>query len=170
MFKSRLEDKENGLKGQLENKVNNIFSKMYSGKRKVCIEDNYNVKLLSNVAGEEIDSGLSEGALRVKNFAFIAGLVELAREKLQNDEDGKALGLEPYPLVMDAPFSNTDEKHTENISKVLPEVAEQVIMFVMNKDWNFAKQVLDNKVGMIYKLEKHSETYTSLRKEADYNV
>ena len=31
---------------------------------------------------------------------------------------------------MDAPFSNADETHTANISKVLPEIAEQVIMFV----------------------------------------
>ncbi len=167
MFRKRLEKKEDGLREQLEEKVNYIFSRMYSGRRRVYIDDSYKVTLFSNVEGKELDSGLSEGALRVKNFAFIAGLVALAKEKLQNDEDGQALGLEPYPLVMDAPFSNTDEKHTENISKVLPEVAEQVIMFVMHKDWDFARRVLENRIGMIYELEKHSETYTTLRKEAE---
>ena len=100
----------------------------------------------------------------------------MAKEKAADDENLSPEEMElfseaeGYPLVMDAPFSNTDEKHTENISKVLPEVAEQVIMFVMKKDWDFARRVLENKIGMIYELDKHSETYTTLRKEADYNV
>ena len=74
------------------------------------------------------------------------------------------LGSEPYPLVMDAPFSNADETHTTNISKVLPEVAEQVIMFVMQKDWNYAERVMNDRVGCRYRLEKESETCTYLRK------
>jgi len=63
---------------------------------------------------------------------------------------------------MDAPFSNVDEKHTANIAKILPEVAEQVIMFVMQKDWNYAKKVMDDKVGARYKLDKVNEVHTEL--------
>jgi DNA sulfur modification protein DndD len=70
---------------------------------------------------------------------------------------------EPYPLVMDAPFSNADEKHVGNISKVLPEVAQQVIMFVMSKDWSFAENVMGQNVGKRYVLEKKSETLTYIR-------
>lgn len=72
------------------------------------------------------------------------------------------LSSEPYPLVMDAPFSNADETHTANISKVLPEIAEQVIMFVMQKDWNYAEPVMNDRVGQKYHLNKISETYTRL--------
>ena len=63
---------------------------------------------------------------------------------------------------MDAPFSNADETHTANISKVLPEIAEQVIMFVMQKDWNYAEPVMNEKVGQRYHLNKISETLTRL--------
>ena len=63
---------------------------------------------------------------------------------------------------MDAPFSNADETHTANISKVLPEIAEQVIMFVMQKDWNYAEPVMNDRVGQKYHLNKISETCTRL--------
>ena len=66
---------------------------------------------------------------------------------------------------MDAPFSNADEKHIANISRVLPQVAEQVILVVMNKDWEFAQPDMCEKVGMIYQIVKHSEIKSSVRRD-----
>jgi DNA sulfur modification protein DndD len=66
---------------------------------------------------------------------------------------------------MDAPFSNADETHTSNISKVLPEIAEQVIMFVMKKDWRYAENVINERVGAMYSLNKLSEQHTVLKGE-----
>ena len=43
-------------------------------------------------------------------------------------------------MILDAPFSNADEIHIKNIARELPGVAEQVIMFVMEKDWRYAKE------------------------------
>ena len=137
---------------------------MYHGHRRVAIDMRYQVSLLTTIADREVAAGESEGSNRVKNFAFIAGLVALAKEKIIADsgEAGIPIPTEPYPLVMDAPFSNADETHTANISKVLPEVAEQVIMFVMQKDWNYAQPVMASKIGATYHLQKQSETYTVL--------
>lgn len=70
--------------------------------------------------------------------------------------------MRPFTLVMDAPFSNADELHTGNIAKVLPEIAEQVIMFVMQKDWKYAEPVLRKRIGQEYHLKKISETYTEI--------
>lgn len=156
------------VRDDLLSKVNDIFRKMYTGSRKVELDDKYQVKLLADVDGNYVESSMSEGLRRVKNFAFIAGLVALAKEKVIATTGGVAeaeevdLSSEPYPLVMDAPFSNVDEKHTANIAKILPEVAEQVIMFVMQKDWNYAKKVMDDKVGARYKLDKINEVHTEL--------
>ncbi len=69
---------------------------------------------------------------------------------------------ESYPLVMDAPFSNADEKHTAGISKVLPRIAEQIIMFVMQKDWYYAEPVMNQRIGQKYLLNKISETFTKI--------
>lgn len=158
-------EKEIIIREDLETKVNEIFEQIYHGHRRVSIDSKYNVKLLTTVADKEVASGESEGSNRVKNFAFIAGLVAMAKGKIMADDSsgGVELSSEPYPLVMDAPFSNADERHTANISQVLPEVAEQVIMFVMQKDWNYAEPKMGSKVGKQYHLEKQTETYTVLK-------
>jgi len=161
-------EKETAIRDGLEEKVNSIFNQMYSGTRRVSIDNKYNVKLFSALTDDkDIESGESEGLNRVKNFAFIAGLVAMAKDKIVSTpgegEEDFDLASEPYPLVMDAPFSNADEKHTANISKVLPEVADQIIMFVMNKDWKYADPIISDKVGRRYMLIKHSEHYTELK-------
>ena len=63
---------------------------------------------------------------------------------------------------MDAPFSNADETHIKNISKVLPEIANQVIMFVMEKDWQYAETVMNAHVGKYCTLKKLSESHTEI--------
>lgn len=158
-------EKEAFIREALEMKVNNIFEQMYHGHRRVSIDQKYQVTLLTTIEDKEVAAGESEGSNRVKSFAFIAGLVALAKEKLiaNAGEEGFNLSSEPYPLVMDAPFSNADETHTANISKVLPEIAEQVIMFVMQKDWRYAEPVMATRVGKQYELKKLSETHTVLQ-------
>lgn len=162
---STYKEKESFIREALETKVNNIFEQMYHGHRRVSIDQKYQVTLLTTIEDKEVAAGESEGSNRVKSFAFIAGLVALAKEKLiaNAGEEGFNLSSEPYPLVMDAPFSNADETHTANISKVLPEIAEQVIMFVMQKDWRYAEPVMATRVGKQYELKKLSETHTVLQ-------
>lgn len=158
-------EKEYYIREALEEKVNNIFEQMYHGRRRVVIDPKFQISLLTTIADKEIASGESEGVNRVKNFAFIAGLVALAKEKIIADggAEGFNLSSEPYPLIMDAPFSNADEIHTASISRVLPDIAEQVIMFVMQKDWNYAEPVMSKRVGKQYHLNKFSETCTQLK-------
>lgn len=158
-------EKELYIRNQLQEEVNSIFERMYHGHRRVAIDSRYGVKLLTTIDNREVESGESEGLNRVKNFAFIAGLVAMAKNKIIS-KSGDAeydLSSEPYPLVMDAPFSNADEIHTGNISKILPEVAEQVVMFVMRKDWRYAEPVISEKVGAQYTLTKISEQHTILK-------
>jgi len=156
---------EKEIREKLESKVNEIFAKMYHGHRQVLIDNKYRVSLITGEGNQAVKTDESRGLETVKNFAFIAGLVELAREKI-NSKTGNidfSLNSEPYPLVMDAPFSNADEKHVSSISKILPQIAEQVIMVVMEKDWRFAEKVMGEKVGKKYHLEKQSETLTYIK-------
>lgn len=157
--------KEQEMRDKLQERVNAIFAKMYHGKRKVQIDKQYHVTLLANLNGRDVVTGESEGLKRVKNFAFIAGLVDLAKEKAslgRDEDDSISWENEAYPLVMDAPFSNADETHIKNISSVLPEVANQVIMFVMEKDWQYARSVMCDRVGKYCNLKKISESHTEI--------
>ncbi len=152
--------REEAIKIQLENKVNEYFQQMYHGSRRLEITDKFEVKLITTDLKIEIQTDESQGLGTVKNFAFIAGLVDLAKEKLVNSIEKDA---EEYPLILDAPFSNADEKHVENISNILPKVANQLILIVMAKDWNYAKKSLSSKIGKEYLLDKQTEVHTLIK-------
>lgn len=148
-YKSR----ENIVRSKLEEKVNSNFSLMYHGSRTVTIDEKYRVKYI-DVTTEE-----SDGLKAVKSFAFVSGLVDLAKEALSSESSKEAnTGPQYYPLVMDAPFSNVDEIHIRNISKILSESAEQVIIAVMQKDWEPASEIMASLVGKSYRIEKDHDS------------
>lgn len=144
-------EKEDVVRAELQKRVNDNFSKMYHGERVIVIDEKYRVKY-SDITTEE-----SDGLKAVKSFAFIASLVSMAKDKILDDGDMK-LG-QVYPLVMDAPFSNVDEIHIDNICKILPNTANQVIMAVMQKDWEYASENLESYVGKSYKIEKDRDEF-----------
>lgn len=144
--------RESSVRSKLEEKVNANFASMYHGSRTITIDEKYRVKYI-DVTTEE-----SDGLKAVKSFAFVSGLVDLAKEALNaGDEDAANIGPQYYPLVMDAPFSNVDETHIQNISKILPASAEQVIIAVMKKDWEPASTIMEPVVGKSYVIEKDKD-------------
>lgn len=158
--------KEGEVRTTLEDRVNGIFERMYHGRRRVMIDTRYQVELLTSISEDtEKQTGESKGLNCVKNFAFIAGLVSMAKDKIVSKAGDEEFDLssESYPLVMDAPFSYADQIHIANISRVLPEIADQVVMFVMDKDWKYAEPVLRDRVGYHYELVQHSENYSELK-------
>ena len=161
------QSKEIIVREELQNRVNDNFARMYHGERSIVIDEKYRVKY-SDITTEE-----SDGLKAVKSFAFIAALVSMAKDKILDDSEMK-LG-QVYPLVMDAPFSNVDEIHIDNICKILPKTANQVIMAVMQKDWEYASRNLNKYVGISYTIQKDRDgegkeidTSTHIKKEASH--
>lgn len=148
--------REASVKTQLEDKVNANFSRMYHGTRNIMIDDNYRVKYY-DVTTEE-----SEGLKAVKSFAFVCGLVDLAKQVISSgdsDDEEATKEFKPmyFPLVMDAPFSNMDTSHIRNVSDILPQSANQVIIAVMKKDWEPAADIMSRYVGMTYSIQKNRD-------------
>jgi DNA sulfur modification protein DndD len=167
-FKDFYDGQEKEVKDDLLASINENFSKMYHGSREIIMNNDY--KITPVLTGDKSELAKSEGLETVTNFSFIMGLVELARKKAMKPADEDLANqpiTEPYPIVMDAPFSNTDIKHIENITARLPEVAEQVIIFVMDKDWNYARKELEKHLGSKYVIEKvdNQDNHSTLRRE-----
>lgn len=150
-FDDTYREKENIVRAVLQERVNKNFSDMYHGERNIDIDDKYRVSY-SDITTEE-----SDGLKAVKSFAFVASLVSMAKDKILDDDDLK-LGQE-YPLVMDAPFSNVDETHINNICSILPMTSNQVIIAVMRKDWEYAEPNLGKYVGKSYEILKDKDEY-----------
>lgn len=154
----QITDAKNEIKSKLEDVVNDVFKKMYHGNRIITIDDNFkaDAKLVGN---KDLDK--SKGLETVKNFAFVTGLMKLVKEKLASKEDLDDDETEQsYPLVLDAPFSNTDEKHINNICAVLPQYCNQIIIVVMKKDFESAKNAMADKIGKQYKIVKKDNKET----------
>jgi len=146
------------MRERLSEYVAELFNNMYSGKREVVIDDQYNISVVSNDGNMALTGGLKV----IAYFAFVGGLVKLAYEVMQEreqDEEGNAQTLgEYYPLVLDAAFSHADETHTKNIARELAGAVHQLIFAVMPKDWAYAKDGLAGKVSKIYELKKIDES------------
>ena len=146
-------ERESSVREKLQDKVNTNFAKLYHGNRSVTIDERYHVKYL-DVTTEE-----SDGLKAIKSFAFVTGLVDLAKEALKSENSREAdLESQIYPLVMDAPFSNVDEIHITNIAKLVPQSAAQVIIAVMDKDWETAEKTFAPVLGKSYLIEKDVDT------------
>jgi DNA sulfur modification protein DndD len=160
--------REKEVRIDLNESVNRIFSEMYHGHRIVLIDDDYQIKLLATVGTTQEEIADTGGLKAVKNFAYITGLVDIAHKRVAhgNETDEEDVNeTESYPLIMDAPFSATDAKHIENISRIIPRIAEQVIIIVMQKDWAYAESATKEKIGKSYIIENidNSETKSKIR-------
>lgn len=148
------DDNSLGIFDEIQSTLNTVFTSMYHGSRTIELTPDYKVRL--TVGGERLDN--SKGLDTVQNFAFIASLLKVAKDRANLD-----LNSEAYPLAMDAVFSNTDENHIRNICKELPKLAQQAVLALMDKDWDVASSSLDEYVGKKYRIEKISETHSELK-------
>lgn len=152
-----LNEKETELRRILQEEINFIFKNIYEGGLSLDIDKNYGIKVQADNYETETSTAQSISVI----FAFISGIIKLARE-YQNNEN-KELASEPYPLVMDAPLSAFDKHRIRKVCEVLPEIAEQVIIFIKDTAGDLAKENLKNKVGRMYNLEKINEFNTVIR-------
>lgn len=131
----------------------------YPGERKVSIDENFiaEAKLISGRKQEK-----STGLKTVLNYSFVAGLMQLIKEKIVNDEFADSELVDDYPLVMDAPFSNTDEGHITRICKELPKYCNQIIICVMKKDFGNAIETIESLIGKHYTIIKNNASDSSI--------
>ncbi|MBP1925262.1 DNA repair exonuclease SbcCD ATPase subunit [Sedimentibacter acidaminivorans] len=157
---------ETTILNELNNIINNNFKVMFNEKDKYArLEDNYDIKLYYNKINEddtysEMEAhGLSEGEKIAKNFVFIVSIMELANLKKSDSE----CIAQTLPLVLDGPFSKLSSVNIELISQVLPKTADQVILFMLDKDWEHSK--LEKYTGAKYIVAKEKEqNYSKIEK------
>ena len=145
--------------------VNSNFRKLYHGTRDIVIDENYNITAENDYEGEKLQTGLSGGSTDIESFAFVFGLEEIAVHKIELDDDqDDNSNKERYPLFLDAPFSHVDNQHIQNLCNLLPQVSNQVIIAVSEKDWNLTSNYLKCHTGAVYRMQKINEQETEIHK------
>ena len=154
-------EQEKKIRIELEACINEIFTSIYNGGMSLKIDDKYNIQTIVNDyrdfnVGVETSTAQSISII----FAFIAGVIKMARSNQNNEK----LSTEPYPLVMDAPLSAFDKARIQTVCDTLPNIAEQVIIFIKDTDGEIAAKYLSEKIGADYIFDKRNEFETFLNK------
>lgn len=154
-------EKESEVREQLEEMVNEIFKEIYNGGFSLKLDDKYNIQVqVDDFEGFSGDVETSTAQSISVIFAFIAGVIKMAREN--NSDENSMLMTEAYPLVMDAPLSAFDKTRIKTVCDALPKVAEQVIIFIKDTDGEIAEENMGSKVGTRYLFDKKNEFETEL--------
>ena len=163
VLKKNYEEEEAKTRVKLEKTINDIFHEIYLGGFSLKIDNKYNIQVIVDNYENDINDIETSTAQSISIiFAFIAGVIKMAREN--KAEDNEMLLTEAYPLVMDAPLSAFDKTRIETVCKVLPKVAEQVIIFIKDTDGEIAEEHMNNQIGARYAFAKNNEFETILTK------
>lgn len=119
------------------------FQKMFNDHEKFAkLGSDYKIHVyyhqVGNMRNYE-EENLSNGETIAINFVFIVSILELARKYRELEKDNEEYGMENailgLPLVLDGPFSALSNENTTLVASRLPQFAEQVIIFMLDKDW-----------------------------------
>ena len=123
--------------------ISDNFQRMFNDREKYAkLGDDYKIHVYYHQVGNKInyeEQNLSNGETIAINFVFIVSILELAKEyrklELEDTEYGMENAILGLPLVLDGPFSALSNENTTLVANRLPQFAEQVIIFMLDKDW-----------------------------------
>jgi DNA sulfur modification protein DndD len=127
------------VRQNVNERVNEIFQNIIAKNYYAKISDDYSLQILKDV-GEtsEIPVAQSQGERQVASLSFIATLISLARERYESDENATYFKGGIFPMIMDSPFGSLDPTYQERVSRMLPEMAQQVVVMVTQSQWSEA--------------------------------
>ena len=143
--------KESTIHKKLSHEVQSIFTKIIGTKHKIYIDRDYSYTVTNETGVNAISTG---GDVMVA-ISFISGIIKVAKEN-----DKKLMKNEPYPLVLDAPFSNLDPERKITTGAVIPEIAEQLILI----SFDDLEGAMNARIGNKYKLNLREEEFTEIER------
>lgn len=153
-LKTDFDIKERAIFNELNQQIQYNFERMFNAKdKKIALTDKYEIQMMYQTdIGYREEKNLSEGEKIARNFAFIVTVMDYSRKKKAEKQGISSDEVDTLPIVLDGPFSKLGDENISLISKVLPEVSEQVIIFMLSKDWKYTG--LQKRLGASYKVYK----------------
>lgn len=159
-FKQTYDYEEAKTREKLEDQINELFKQIYAGGMTINIDEKYKITSYVNELQENsanIDANTAKSYSII--FAFIVGVINLAKQKVSDKTEESSIVTDEYPLVMDAPLSSFDQRRIKNICEVIPNIARQVIIFIKDSDGNIAKKEMQSKIGIEYDVSLRDKEY-----------
>lgn len=146
-----LKDKVRRLSNE---KIQDTFGSIASKDLTAEITEDFELKIWQDVGGERVEVDKSTGERQIASLAFVGSLVDIARARYESDGDSEYFTGGIYPLVMDSPFGALDKSHRRQVSRVIPELANQIVVFATDSQWDGpVEEEMSPKVGQQYWLD-----------------
>jgi DNA sulfur modification protein DndD len=135
------------MRGRIEMKTKEIFKNLVwkeSHFRDITLGPDFNLEVIDRY-GLPARPELSAGERQVLSLSFITAMSRISEEEA--------------PLIMDTPFGRLSSQHRESITQYLPDLTDQLILFVTDEELrDQARLNLVPRIGAEYRLNFNSKT------------
>lgn len=139
------------MRQKIQKEAKQIFQKLVwkeSQFQDVSLDEDYRLEVLDRW-GLPARRELSAGERQVLSLAFITGMAKVAGEEA--------------PLVMDTPFGRLSSAPRESITRHIPEIPAQVILFVTDEELRSqARKNLEPRIAAEYELQFDQDTGSTI--------
>lgn len=115
--------------------VNETFGDIASKNLEAEITEEFELKIRQSVEDQQVEVDKSTGERQIASLAFVGSLVSIAKKRYEADSESEYFTGGIYPLVMDSPFGALDKEHRREVSRILPTLASQVVVFATDSQW-----------------------------------
>ncbi len=136
----------------LEQRVQQIFQTISVTPYLPKITEKYELMLSEHTRGVETTVAASTGENQILSLSFIGGIIDRVRTW---SEQKLLIGPESntFPIVMDSPFGSLDRISRRQIAKILPQLANQLVVLVTKTQWRDEVETeMQPKIGRQYLL------------------
>ena len=156
VLREHLTQNEQELRSKMIEKMNEIFSSTFTSSYRINLDERYKLSITDTLGTpQDIDTSGAQSVFVV--LAFITSVLYLAQQihykRLKGNESINYLVTEPYPLVLDAPFSAFSTDTIEPACQKLPDLTEQIIIFSKDTEGDLIKQHMKDKIGKYYTMK-----------------
>lgn len=121
VFKEIFDKKVNETRILLESRIKNIYEKLSTRiehfDNKSFLDENFSLRSGYKTGGQEM----------IDVYSYVIGMVQAIKDNIKNNEmNGENIDRE-FPIIVDAPFSKTDDFQISHVMSVMPEIVSQPV-------------------------------------------
>lgn len=141
---------EQDARTKIENVVNGVLEVTTRRFYRFEIDASFNIRLLMSDGTPTPKSG---GENQMMSLAFLAALVEYAKNRAAQDDDGLFVPSTVAPLVLDSPFGQLDDKYRHATAAFVPSMAPQVVLLISSsQSKEEVYDAIESRIGAEYVL------------------
>ncbi|MCM1982157.1 AAA family ATPase [Lyngbya confervoides] len=145
---------------QLEAEIAQLYGEISFKPYQPRLSERYELSLVNVEEDPDNAVGASTGENQILSLAFIGSIIERVR---QWSKAGLIMGPDSstFPVVMDSPFGSLDSLYRRQVAKLLPGLADQMVVMVSKTQWRTeVAEEMQDRIGREYVL-----TYNSPKSE-----